>query len=146
MFKTNTTNITDITNTSGTRRFSFFGLDIFAVILIKASLKGALVKGGTAKAFGAAGKSAAKDIAEEGIKKMITKPQPRRSSRRVRGCFSADTFVVVCDRSGSPTPKPISSVEISEEVLTSKGCSPVYLMGHETAWNKEERAALLTDG
>ena len=131
MFKTNTTNITDITNTSGTRRFSFFGLDIFAVILIKASLKGALVKGGTAKAFGAAGKSAAKDIAEEGIKKMIPKPQPRRSSRRVRGCFPADTLVMVCDRSGSPTPKPISSVEISEEVLTSKGCSPVYLMGHE---------------
>jgi len=73
---------------------------------------------------------AAQKGVEEGIKKLIEIPQSR-SRRVVRGCFPADTFVLVCDSRGSSTPKPISSVQISEEVLTSKGCSPVYLMGHE---------------
>mmetsp|Transcript_80451 Transcript_80451/g.130363 ORF Transcript_80451/g.130363 Transcript_80451/m.130363 type:complete len:580 (+) Transcript_80451:66-1805(+) len=131
-FKTNTTNITDITNTNGTRRFFFFGLETLLFIALKASLKGALVKGGVGKAFAAAGKKAAGDLFEEGVKQGVKKllPPPRRAPI-VRGCFPADTFVMVCDRYGSPTPKPISSVQISEKVLTSKGCSPVYLMGHE---------------
>jgi len=116
MFRTDTTNITDITNTSGTRRWFWMPWVIKAIfVAIKTHSVGGAIKVGA--------KSLAKDALQEGAK--------RAARRVVRGCFPADTFVMVCDRRGSPTPKPISSVQISEDVLTSKGCSPVYLMGHE---------------
>ena len=130
-FKTNTTNIIDITKTNGTRRI-FFELGFILVKAFVTVAKGSAVKGGVGKAFTAAGKQVVGDLVEEGVKEGVKKllPRPRRAPI-IRGCFPADTFVMVCDRYGSPTPKPISSVQISEKVLTSKGCSPVYLMGHK---------------
>jgi hypothetical protein len=48
------------------------------------------------------------------------------------GCFPANTLVFVCSdgKATVPATVPISTVEVGQEVLTSTGCSPIYLMGH----------------
>lgn len=47
-----------------------------------------------------------------------------------KGCFPADTLVLACDSAHGTSPKPISRIKIGDEVMTSEGCSQVFLHGH----------------